>query len=154
VSSAASQPNLRLVGRQEGDEWSHAQQARLAVIKETRLAAHARDLDPNDPRWILAMQTQARLQGATLTPERRDRLMQSASKLGLRPFEANLVIAIVQDRARAGCSASDAKPVLTLMREIDHQADKDSESSWPRWLAAIAGAAAMAGLLMRWLATP
>jgi hypothetical protein len=67
-------------------------------MKENRIAAHS-GLDPQDPRWVLAMQTEARLQGATLTPERREQLLRSGSKMGLRPFESNLVIAIVQDRA-------------------------------------------------------
>jgi hypothetical protein len=103
--SAGSIPNLRLVGigdQLEHEAWSHHQRARLEVIKENRLAAHgsAAAIDPRDPRWKLAMQTQAHLEGAVLAPERRDRLMNNARQLGIRPFEANLIIAIVQDKAR------------------------------------------------------
>jgi hypothetical protein len=153
VSSAASQPNLKLVGLDPGDRWSREQQAKLAVIKENRLAAHASGLDPSDPRWILAMQTQARLQGATLGPERRDELMRSSRKLGLRPFEANLVIAIVQDRARTGQNAETVTPTLRLLSEASPEPSPQAESNWPRWLMAIAAAVAVAGLLLRWLAT-
>jgi len=103
--SAGSIPNLRLVGlgdQLEHSTWSQQQRARLEVVKENRIAAHgsAAAIDPRDPRWRLAMQTQAQLEGSVLAPERRDRLMQNARQLGLRPFEANLIIAIVQDKAR------------------------------------------------------
>jgi hypothetical protein len=39
---------------------------------------------------------------ALLTPDRRRRLVTLATKMGLRPFDAALIIAIVQDAARAG----------------------------------------------------
>ena len=39
---------------------------------------------------------------AILTPERRNTLLTTATMLGLRPFDANLIIAIVQDAARRG----------------------------------------------------
>jgi len=153
VSSPAIQQNLKLVGVPRDSSWSHAQRAKLEVVKENRLAAHANGLDPRDPRWILAMQTQARLQGSMLTADRRQRLMNSAKKLGMRPFEANLVIAIVQDRARIGQPVETSTPTLRLMREVDPQTTKDaaSEGNWARWFAAIAGAAALAGLILRWL---
>ena len=37
-----------------------------------------------------------------MRPQIRQRLVTQASKMGLRPFDANLVIAIVQDAARHG----------------------------------------------------
>jgi hypothetical protein len=154
MSHAASQPNLRLVGA-EGDEsrvWAAQQQSRLAVIKENRLAAAG--LDPTDPRWVLASQTQARLQGATLTPERRDQLIRNGVKMGLRPFEANLVIALVQDRARAHEPLSEAGPMLKLVRQpMNERASTRSagSASWPMWFAAVAAALAVAALLVRWL---
>ena len=114
MSYAATPTQLRLVGDADPanarQNWPQEQRARLEIIKENRVAAHAplaqpnaggvaRAIDPRDPRWILAMQTQSRLQGATLPPERREELLRSGKKLGLRAFEANLVIAIVQDQA-------------------------------------------------------
>lgn len=46
-----------------------------------------------------------RLEGgraAILTPDSRAVLLESAAKLGFRPFDAALIIAVVQDRARRG----------------------------------------------------
>lgn len=155
MSSAASQPNLRLVGLDNGSSdtaWADQERARLAVIKENRIAAHVPGLDPGDPRWILAMQTQARLQGAMLTPERRDQLMRSATKLGLRPFEANLVIAIVQDRARAGQRVDEAAPTIAMLRpSTSPKMQAASSSILHYWVAALLAAGAIAYTIIRWL---
>ncbi len=59
-------------------------------------------MDAADPRWVLAIRTSQCLQGAILAPEQRDRLLILARLLGLTPFDANLIIAIVQDQARRG----------------------------------------------------
>lgn len=153
MSSAASHSHLRLVGRFESSEH----EASLAVVKENRIAAHASGMSPaivseidhSDPRWILAMQTQARLQGTVLTPDRRDQLLKNATKLGLRPFEANLVIAIVQDRARCGLPVDESRPALSLVG-----CEKDSDAQprqWPTWLMMLAAAAALTALMIRWL---
>lgn len=59
----------------------------------------------DDPRWVLAARAASTLEGgraAILTPENRRRLMDLAARMGLRPFDASLVIAIVQDAARTG----------------------------------------------------
>ncbi len=55
-----------------------------------------------DPRWVLAIRAAESLQGAILGPERRDRLVKLGKLMGLTAFDANLVIAIVQDQARRG----------------------------------------------------
>ena len=171
MSAAAPHPDFRLTGFDgpaEREAWAAQQQARLEIIKENRIAAaRAPGLDPSDPRWILAMQTQARLQGAVLTPERREQLLASGRKLGLRPFEANLVIAIVQDRARCGKSESlkAAQPAMRLVAASLERDQKISagagatragrrDASWPKWLAALAAAAAAAALVLRWLSHP
>ena len=57
---------------------------------------------PSDPRWVLALRTAESLQGPILGPERRDRLVKLGKLMGLTAFDANLVIAIVQDQARRG----------------------------------------------------
>lgn len=76
-----------------------------------RVAAVSRPIGPfptlaaTDPRWVLALRAADELQGgraALLTPERRRALLVLAGRMGLRPFDASLVIAIVQDAARAG----------------------------------------------------
>lgn len=72
-----------------------------------------------DPRWVLAVRTAEQLQGSVLVPERRERLVRLGKVMGLSPFDANLVIAIVQDQARrgnsgGGCAAA-AGPRLALV---------------------------------------
>ena len=55
-----------------------------------------------DPRWVLAVRAAEHLQGATLTPPARHRLERMARTFGLTAFDANLIIAVVQDQARRG----------------------------------------------------
>ncbi|MBL1218063.1 MAG: hypothetical protein D8M59_11275 [Planctomycetes bacterium] len=67
-----------------------------------QMAAVCPDLDPNDPRWVLASRAVDELQGAALSPDRRHRLLRLAHRLGMRQFDACMVIAVVQDQARLG----------------------------------------------------
>ena len=53
--------------------------------------------------------------GAVLPFERREGLMALAQRLGLRPFDANLIVAVVQDRARRGESLASATPSLMMI---------------------------------------
>jgi len=74
---------------------------------------------PTDPRWVLAVRTAEQMQGYILTPERRERLIQTGKLMGLTIFDANLVIAIVQDQARRDyqpdyCPTA-GEPQLTLV---------------------------------------
>ncbi len=73
-----------------------------AVASANRESAR---LDGSDTRTIFAARVAESLEGgraAVLTPENRRRLVGAATRAGLRPFDANLVIAIVQDGARRG----------------------------------------------------
>ena len=68
------------------------------------------------------MRAAGKLEGGTravLTPENRDRLRKDASALGLRPFDASLIIAIVQDAARAGLEplGPDAAGKVSLVKD-------------------------------------
>jgi hypothetical protein len=66
-------------------------------------------LEPTDPRWVLAVRVAYMIQGgraAILRPADRRHLHRLASYMGVRPFDANLVIAIVQDAARSGDASS------------------------------------------------
>jgi hypothetical protein len=164
MSSGASQPHhLRLVGGFNSPESERAlranqrEKARLDIVKENRLAAHgpAAAMDPTDPRWVLAAQTRMRLQGAAISPEHRDQLLSNGRKLGLRAFESNLIIAIVQDQARRTDQPLDVlkhvPPVLSL---VSHNPQPvRSPSTWKLWAAAIAAACIAASVLMRWIAT-
>lgn len=131
-SRATSRPVLRLVGEQaaatgsEYPAWAgqpglRAEESRRSQVRRENHAASLRfDLDPNDPRWVLATEARIALQGATLTADRRQRLLGLAHQLGMRPFDANLVIAIVQDEARSG---SAAPPLAGRLRIIPARGD-------------------------------
>lgn len=56
----------------------------------------------SDPRWVLAIRTAELLQGNILSPECRERIVRMAKLFDLTPFDANMIIAIVQDQARRG----------------------------------------------------
>jgi hypothetical protein len=95
-------------GESGGSGGAAARAPSLRERAEERIArenASAASLSALDPRWILAVQATRELQGgraAILTPEGRRRLLLVGSRLGMRSFDTNLVIAIVQDGARCG----------------------------------------------------
>lgn len=152
MSSAASQPNyLRLVGTDDPDaveSWKASRLARRNVIRENRLAASNPQLEPTDPRWVLAMRAYSQLQGSTLTPERRERVLDNAKAIGLRPFDANLIIAVVQDHARRGESPAEAQSTLSMIAAPVRNAER---LFWKRWLAAVISAIVANILLFWWL---
>jgi hypothetical protein len=97
-------PNaLRLVGDNPADAAVREVDAqRLAVEDENRAAS---SLPVGDATRLFAMQVSESLEGgksAILTPSNRHRLLRLGQRLGVRDFDANLVIAIVQDGARRG----------------------------------------------------
>ncbi len=102
-------PQLRLF-RPDAAEVLHpwpqlsnaSDEAVIAVRAENVASAHASGLSVDAPWWVLANETQQQLEGAMLPPERRLRLLSLARKLGVRPFDANVIIAMAQDRARRG----------------------------------------------------
>lgn len=55
-----------------------------------------------DPRWVLAVRTCEQLEGTMISPDKRERLIKLGRMLGLTVFDANLVIAVIQDQARRG----------------------------------------------------
>jgi hypothetical protein len=62
----------------------------------------AQTLEAADPRWVLAIRVAESLEGTILSPERRRSLIRMGKVFGLTAFDANLIIAIVQDQARRG----------------------------------------------------
>lgn len=84
-------------------------------LLEARDSARARTPDPSDARWQLAAETQRALQGAVLAYEDRKRLLALAAKLGIRAFDANLIVALVQDRARRGEPIESAAGTIALL---------------------------------------
>ncbi|MGP1308971.1 MAG: hypothetical protein ACTS27_02100 [Phycisphaerales bacterium] len=81
------------------------------IVRENRRAS---SLEPSQAREILTMRVADMLQGgraAVLTHERRARALRIARILGVRDFDAHLIIAVVQDRARRGeIAVADAEP--------------------------------------------
>jgi hypothetical protein len=91
---------------------------RQAAAQETVLAREtARDpsFAPGDPRWRFATEVSAALQGATLAFEDRRRLLALAERIGIRAFDANLIVALVQDRARRGEPVESAAGTLAML---------------------------------------
>ena len=129
-SSSSQEPRLRLVGRgphgsltlrfvpttadpqtNHGANTATRRGARH-VPSDRAITEPDTGLEPTDPRWVLAVRTQQVLEGATLRPAVRAELLRVGRLLGLNPFDANLVIAIVQDQARRGGGVAEAAASL------------------------------------------
>ena len=114
-------PRLRLVGaeptvgspsRKAGKPVTRRETTVTAAVKQKRAASPATQrklgsigkpiTGPSDPRWVLAVRTAEDMEGSVLSPERRDRLVRIGRMMGLTAFDANIIIAIVQDQARRG----------------------------------------------------
>jgi len=125
-------------------------QATRAVERENRQAARNVEMDPTDPRWVFAARAYSQLDGAALTADRREKLMKTARQLGIRVFDASVIIAMVQDRARRGESLREVTPTLEMM-PVDRGAPAPMNLHLWRWVAAIGSAMFLAWLLMRWV---
>src|SRR5690606_785684 len=112
-------------------------EASARVELENRAAAA---LTADDARWALAARTAADLEGgaaAILRPERRRALVAMGGHLGLKPFDTNLVIAIVQDAARSGEQplGPRARGLLQMVRPPERRAEAPV---WPQIMVALA----------------
>lgn len=140
------QSPLRLVG---SDGTGIDPQAAHDVARENREAAINPTLDPTDPRWVLAVRTASQLEGSLLTPERRSRLLTTARRLGIRPFEANVIMAIVQEQARRGQPPGSAAETLALLE--DSSVDEEERSPMVQLVIAIMLAIVINAFLIWWL---
>jgi hypothetical protein len=141
-------PELRLVGHGSRRPRPGAVETpERAIARENLEAASARTLDPTDPRWVVAVEAAAAMEGSLLTFERRRRVLALAQRIGVRPFDANLIIAAVQDRARRG------EPIEDAVDTIAHTARPSRAAGRPRrgWLP-IAVVAIATLLLHGWIA--
>lgn len=119
-----------------------------------RANAASAGLSPLDVRWMLAQAVSANLeQGrvAALPPEKRARLLSHASALGLRPFDASLIIAVVQDQARQGKSLDqEANARLAMIPAANADTKHRDESA--RLLGIACGLAiALMGVMIAWV---
>ena len=143
-----TQPRLRLVGGEVPHTSPLETPARELVAGENRRAARNLELQPTDPRWVLAVRASSQLQGTALTLERRQRVMRTAQQLGVRAFDANLIIAIVQDHARRGRTLSQAAGTIAL---LETPSARRADRAILRWVAAVAAAVAANAFLIWWL---
>lgn len=106
--SPKQSPPYRLVFPDHSPSLIEAQ-ARQSVARENREAASW--IAPGNPsasgdlRRLFALRASQMLEGgraAIMPPESRRMLVGDARRFGLRAFEANLIIAVVQDSARRG----------------------------------------------------
>ncbi len=109
VAQALTKTSLRLIGAETPAERARRhEEAARDVAEANRSAA---EMSAGDARAIFAVRVSEQLVGgraAMLTPESRRRLVDLGQRMGLRAFDANLVIAIVQDGARRGETPDDA----------------------------------------------
>lgn len=117
-------------------------------------------LTPDDARRIVALRVVESLEGgraAILRPEARRRIVTVATTLGLRPFDANLVIAIVQDAARRGetIEEPDVQSRLRLVGggAVERRARRRSATRTVavNLIAALVLGLGVAGVLIAWL---
>lgn len=121
----SSTPKIRLDERPRPDARGERvyRQAVAQEMLSARESARSRTLDSalesasnsDDPRWRLARETQHSLQGAVLAFEDRRRLLALAQRTGIRAFDANLIIALVQDRVRRGEPVEDAAATIAIV---------------------------------------
>ncbi len=122
---------------------AHTPSDSAKVARENHISAR---LSYDDARWVLAVRINQALEGgqaARLAPEKRRAVTREAEKMGLTAFDANLLIAIVQDGVRSGEGGISPKTQgrLALVRE----AQTPTPFEWPLVLAAV-----MMGLILAW----
>ena len=127
---------------------------RLGIARENQAAAQAAvGVSATDARWVFAVQVARGLEGgrgAVLPPERRQKLVAMGRAMGLRVFDANLIIAVVQDGVRSGEGglSREVEARLAFIRGVPESSD-----SW--WTVAMVLLTAAMGLgvfclLARW----
>ncbi len=152
-------PRLRLV--RSDQEASRVLIARRDVeIENRRSAALARDAH-EDVRRVLALRAAESLEGgraAVLRPDARRRLVRLGTMLGMRRFESNLVLAVVQEGARRGETPAGPRTIanLSVIPSSSQEAAILSRRRARERAAILAGAIAIAGtalfVLVRWVA--
>lgn len=105
---AGRHPGLRLVRTELSPESNSRHTRPLRAKLANEVGAENRrsaSLSDRDARRIMAERVAENIDGGRagiLVPERRRALVSTAERMGMRPFDANLIIAVVQDRFRRG----------------------------------------------------
>lgn len=153
VGQPLTASSLCLVGAESAAERARRHEAAARDVAEANRAAA--ELSAGDARSIFALRVSELLDGgraAILTPENRRRLVDLGQRMGLRAFDANLVIAIVQDGARRGEKPDDAIADSPLrLIPVGSKAIRWSQIIWPL---VAAGAIALGAVLalIAWIA--
>lgn len=161
-----TEPTLRLVNTEGDSPLRLSTPGNMRIVSGRPLKPHERaaervaaenaaasGMSALDPRWIVAVQTFRDLDGgraAVLTPEKRRRLVCTGKRLGLRAFDTNLIIAIVQDGARSGSDPLGYEVVgrlEMLRREPDSGSARAVTVGWMILAAAVSSVAT--AMLMR-----
>lgn len=83
-----------------------------------------------DPRWVFAVQVASQLQGVALPLDQREKLERTAKVMGLTVFNANLIIAIVQDCARRGVPALECPAVAETQLGMVDLSGQRRRATW------------------------
>ncbi|MEZ6243037.1 MAG: hypothetical protein R3B57_08340 [Phycisphaerales bacterium] len=122
------------------------------LSEQRQRSAPSADLPAADARWVFAVRVAYAIEPGpepALPPDRRRRLLGIAKALGLRPFDANLIIAIVQDAARSGDPlGASVEERLGLIRPAGRRG-----ASWASLALVVVASAATTAALVVWVAS-
>ena len=131
---------------------AQARAAKQAVAREN--VSSARNAPPpSDPRLNLVSEIIRRLQGSMLTHEDRTAIIALGETNGLRRFDINLLIAMIQDRVRRGEDTGWASLVQTGRRPPTprNSCRREEVAHGTRLVLALIGSAALAMLATHWI---
>ncbi|MGQ0627390.1 MAG: hypothetical protein ACT4PL_04725 [Phycisphaerales bacterium] len=114
-----------------------AQTGHMAVAGEN-VAASA--LPYNDARWVMAVRTAQMAEGgraAIIPPRSRRALLRQAKSIGIRAFDAHLIIAIVQDAIRSGRGALSRESQASLAMVAPAGPVTEPAFPWPLVVASL-----------------
>lgn len=133
----------------------------LALLPERRdpSSASARNFipqaDPDAYRSLLDRIDEVR-EGAIVGSDARARIMHEATLLGIRPFDASMMIALAQDRARRGESNEDIPLLLRARPRAAAAAHRPAPAAVRTdplaWMGIALGGLLVAGLVAGWFA--
>jgi hypothetical protein len=124
--------------------------AERPTLREAVTSASEPVLDARDPRWVLALRTAEALEGPILRLEKRQWLLRLGRVMGLSPFAANLVIAVMQDRARRGVGRDDLAYAAAADLALIPASQPRRGQVWAT-TAAVAALLVMQALVLWWL---
>jgi hypothetical protein len=161
MAAREAKVRLRLVNNVGVAARSVSPRLPRAAIRPSAAFGPAEQLAPTDARWVLATRVRESLQGGSagvLPPEQRARLVGIGQRLGLRAFDINLIIAIVQDHARFGREPqTELVARLTMIPGATRTSEYATPSAGTWWAAWMIAALLLAGVFLAasvtWLGT-